>query len=524
MPAQLAAPAVVHSNASTLEARQFLQDRMAVFTAVMFALFGSVLVTGIGMGFVRPESRPANAWMMQTMAGVGVAGLGGTYWLLRTSNRWSAASLYRLDVLMVVCVGAAMGVGSYVGADRPFAIYGNITFGSFFIIGRTLFVPSSGMRTLGVSLAGFVPMCVGAGWVSIAKPETIDLPPSAFIPLSLGMAGVATALATAGSRVIYGLRQEVRAARQLGQYTLGEKLGEGGMGVVFRARHAMLRRPTAIKLLRPDRAGAERLALFEREVQLTSELSHPNTIAVYDYGRSPDGVFYYAMEYLDGVDLETLVREDGPQPHGRVVDILQQVCGSLDEAHERGLVHRDIKPANIILCHRGSRGDVAKVVDFGLVKDLADEPDDSDDFVAGTPAYLAPECITTPSDVGPASDLYAVGAVGYYLLTGRTVFQADSVVEMLAQHTGTAAEPPSRHSDEDIDPTLERLIMACLDKRPEERPSNAGELEAELGALDRSDWNRERAAQWWHNRGADTEPPAPMGYESTMNIDVTDRA
>ena len=197
----------------------------------------------------------------------------------------------------------------------------------------------------------------------------------------------------------------------MGQYTLLEKIGEGGMGAVYRANHAMLRRPTAVKLLPPERAGAERVQRFEREVQLTSQLTHPNTISIFDYGRTPDGVFYYAMEYLEGVTLEQLVSIDGPQPAGRVIHVMRQVAASLSEAHGIGLVHRDIKPSNVILvAERGGAHDVAKVVDFGLVKEMEEDAGlTREGRLAGTPHYLAPEVITSSRDVVPQSDLYALG-------------------------------------------------------------------------------------------------------------------
>ena len=210
-------------------------------------------------------------------------------------------------------------------------------------------------------------------------------------------------------------------ARELGQYTLDQKIGSGAMGVVYRAHHGMLQRPTAVKLLELDKTSDRTIARFEREVQLTSQLNHPNTIAIYDYGRTPEGIFYYAMEYLDGLDLQTLVDRCGAQPEGRVIHILRQICGSLNEAHGIGLIHRDIKPANIILCQRGGEHDVVKVLDFGLVKAVDEERQiklTATGVMLGTPLYMSPEAIQRPEAVDGRNDLYAVGAVGYFMITG----------------------------------------------------------------------------------------------------------
>lgn len=320
---------------------------------------------------------------------------------------------------------------------------------------------------------------------------------------------------------------EQEKAKQLGPYTLEGKLGSGGMGVVYRARHALLRRPTAVKMIQVERVGEESLLRFEREVQLTAKLSHPSTVAIHDYGRTTDGVFYYAMECLDGVDLETLVRRAGALPASRVVCVLEQVCGALEEAHHHGLVHRDIKPANIMLCRLGNRPDVAKVLDFGLVKELAsDDKVTRDDVIAGTPAYLAPEAITDPSTVGPRADLYALGAVAYWLLTGRTVFSGSTVVEVLAHHLHTAPDPPSSHVD-GIPEELDRLILTCLAKQPSERPATVRALRRLLldVSLDEG-WTEEAAHAWWDSfedsRLRDEAPPS-SGFSQTLDVDWKNR-
>jgi serine/threonine-protein kinase len=310
-------------------------------------------------------------------------------------------------------------------------------------------------------------------------------------------------VATLATRVIFGLRTQVVEARQLGQYLLREKIGEGGMGEVHRAQHALLRRPTAIKLLPPEKAGAKTISRFEREVQLTAKLTHPNTVAIYDFGRTPEGIFYYAMELLEGIDLERLIGDYGPQPPARVIHILTQVCNSLSEAHAIGLVHRDVKPANVILCERGLVSDVAKVVDFGLVKDvggLSGQQDDGQsnvDIIVGTPLYMAPEAIRSPDEVDGRSDLYAVGAVAYFLLSGSPVFTGKTVMEVCAQHLHSAPVPPSQVLGRPLPQDLERVVLKCLEKSAEERPSSADALRRSLEACDVPAWTSEQAQRWW---------------------------
>jgi len=330
-------------------------------------------------------------------------------------------------------------------------------------------------------------------------------PPLSFlVPATLwSLCGIA--LSTVASSVIYGLRRRVSEARRLGQYTLEQKLGEGGMGVVYRARHAMLRRPTAVKLLRPEHAGSHELQRFEREVQATAQLSHPNTVAIFDYGRTPDGLFYYAMEYLDGIDLEALVQAFGPQPPGRVVHIMRQVAGALREAHAVQLIHRDVKPGNVILCSRGGAPDVAKVVDFGLVRDLAASrrvTESALDLVTGTPLYLSPEAITSPGAVDARSDLYALGAVAWFLLAGQNAFPGATVVEVCAHHLHTPPEPPSRRLGRPLPEDLEEVVLSLLEKSPERRPQSAAALVERLEACACGvEWGQREARAWWQVNG-----------------------
>ncbi len=302
-------------------------------------------------------------------------------------------------------------------------------------------------------------------------------------------------------------QKAVIEAKQLGQYRLQEKIGAGAMGVVYKGHHAMLRRPTAIKMLNVDRVNEASIQRFEREVQITCNPNNPHTVAIYDYGRTPEGVFYYAMEYLDGIDLQALVDQYGPQPEGRVVSILRQVCASLYEAHSLGLVHRDIKPANIMLNRRGAEPDVVKVLDFGLVKALDDEKEgrQSGNDLSGTPLYMSPEAIQTPDLVDARSDLYAVGAVGYFLLTGQTAFNARTLGELCQQHVTAIPDPPSQRLGRNVSEELEHAILACLEKNRAKRPQTARDLAAMLERVAQI-WSLDDAESWWsrHERGQQT--------------------
>lgn len=300
---------------------------------------------------------------------------------------------------------------------------------------------------------------------------------------------------------IHRLNERIAEIRQLGQYRLLDKIGEGGIGEVFKASHALLKRPTAVKLLRPEMVSEEILQRFEREVQLTSRLTHPNTIQVYDYGKTEEGIFYYAMEFVDGINLAELVSIGGPVAPARVVHIIKHLCYSLEEAHGIGLVHRDIKPMNIMLCLRGGVYDCIKVLDFGLVKEVAGgaAPElTSQQMVIGTPAYIAPERLRGQTAAETSSDIYSVGAVAYYLLAGRDVFTAPTAMEVCYHVMNSQPEPPSVVGDRSLPVVLEDLVMSCLAKAPAERPANARAIIKTLEAMEGElAWAKDEAKRWW---------------------------
>jgi serine/threonine-protein kinase len=317
-------------------------------------------------------------------------------------------------------------------------------------------------------------------------------------------------LAVVPARVLQRIGRRLREAQDLGSYQLVERLGQGGMGEVWRAEHRLLARDAAIKLMRPEVLGARNeaeakvmLTRFEREAQATAALNSPHTIQVFDFGITQDGTFYYVMELLAGRDMESLVREFGPLPPNRVIYLLRQVCHSLADAHARGLVHRDIKPANIYVCRMGLEYDFTKVLDFGLVK-FQDGARDGrslvtmDDSTPGTPAYMAPETILGDADVDRRADVYALGCVAYYLLTGELVFEADTSMKMLLQHLHAQPVPPSQRTELPVPRELDELVLACLQKEPALRPQDAGELfRMACCCRSRDEWTSNQAESWW---------------------------
>ncbi|HTR50957.1 MAG TPA: protein kinase [Kofleriaceae bacterium] len=501
------------------QAREYLQERLAYLFKLMFWSLAALIGFLWGLYTVYPDE-VAPKYYREVFAGSGV-GLGtmAFVWVLLVRTKLSLRALHRADLIYSVGIGTAFGASAFVQHDLTPASYASLLYYAFTVYARALIVPSSGLRTAVTSFSTFVPMMISAAALAYKHWQDPSLPPSAFFLSFLLLASMPIWLSSAGSQTIYGLRKQVSAAQQVGQYTLVRKIGAGGMGEVYLAKHLMLRRPTAVKLLPSDRP--EDLERFEREVQEMSELTHPNTVAVFDYGRSSDGVFYYAMEYLDGIDLSRLVRRYGPQPSARIAKVLEQVCGALQEAHDRGIIHRDVKPANIILCERGAMPDVAKVLDYGLAKELTANTDVSTQVVLGTPGYIAPEVIVDPTKIGRAADLYGIGAVGYYLMTGTQVFQGKTAIDICMKTMTSAPVPPSKVIATYVQPELEAIVMKCLAKTPEDRYRTAADLAAALRAVPAAkDWSDAEARRWWREIHVQAAAEVVAASTPTMTITV----
>ena len=338
-------------------------------------------------------------------------------------------------------------------------------------------------------------------------------------------------LGIAGTIVVYGsyrieiLRQEVLEARKLGQYLLKERLGAGGMGEVYLAEHVLLRRPCAIKLIRPERAGdPENLLRFVREVQTTATLTHPNTVQIFDYGHAEDGTFYYVMEFLSGLTLGQLVKRHGRLPAARAVHFVRQICAALREAHAVGLIHRDIKPGNVMVCERGGLHDVVKLLDFGLVLAPDAGPDGErltqEGAIAGTPAYMSPEQASGRQDLDARSDIYSVGCLAYFLLTGQSPFAGRSAVQMLAAHLYEPPVPLTARCPE-VPEELQAIVLRCLAKDPAERFASAENLESALADCPMvGSWTEAEAACWWRSHQARVSEESGKGAsERTTRIE-----
>ena len=497
----------------TSSGMNFVRERLALlgktlflvsFAFYLFLLANMVLVGGAPfVAVVRGPVALGHLCASWTM---------GLLWLLASRARLSRRSLGALDASSIVVGG---GFLSLMTLQDEGQILQTLLALMVTVMVRAILVPSRPSRTMVLSALAFVPTVI----VCIARHHPTQLLPGftpGFQKLHMTLNTVlwsvlGTTLATIVSRVIYGLRQQVAEANELGQYILEEPIGGGGMGEVWRARHRLLIRPAAIKLIRPQAlpamAGDSELLLrrFEREARATAALKSPHTVQLYDFGATEDGRLYYVMELLDGFDLDTLVRQYGPQPAERVIHILRQVCSSLQDAHGNGLVHRDIKPANVVVSRAGTMFDFVKVLDFGLVKlDTARRAEDdavaklsTEGSTSGTPAFMAPEVVLGDAVTDHRVDLYALGCVGYWLLTGKVVFEG-TAMQVLVHHAQTPPQRPSLRVEWPIPAPLEDLIMECLEKDPARRPASAEVVSTRLNAVPLSSaWTVERAEHWW---------------------------
>ncbi len=458
--------------------------------------------------YARGQARPvANIYIVEAIT------------LIVTSTLWSVSCQMLSEIVMPDMLSSVFSLLSNSDVFRAGSILSTYLMtmvmmlaATQFLAARAALVPSSAIHTALLALACGAPIILSSGVISlpfwkISSHQFLSISDRWFIGIFSTIWWMITVVICAVlAGVIHRMRREVHEAKQLGQYVLQERLGQGGMGEVYRANHAMMRRPTAIKLLPLERAGAENLARFEREVQLCAKLTHPNTISIYDYGRTPDGIFYYAMELLNGATLEEMVACSGPQPASRVIFLLKMIAGSLAEAHGQGLIHRDIKPSNIYVCERGGQYDFIKVLDFGLVK-LTNQAGDSAlsqlGTLVGTPLYMSPEAITTPEAIDHRSDLYSLGAVGYFLITSTHLFTEKNPVQVYAHQLHTPPEPPSARVGFSLPQDLESLLLDCLSKDPALRPQSALEILSRLERCqDNGAWSFQDAHDWWqHNSG-----------------------
>jgi serine/threonine-protein kinase len=445
-------------------------------------------------------------------ADVSVVIASASLWWLARNRRVPTTRLHTLGLLYEVAICFVLALRTYWEYYRDTGILPNLTWVPAVVILFPLIMPAPPrvMLAAATTAAAMSPLAL---WL-LDRWGKVPVDAAAYFNTMVGSA-IAVGFAYMGSRVVYGLGREVAAARELGSYQLVEKLGQGGMGEVWRARHRMLARPAAIKLIRPSVKGDARpgmssdaLRRFEREAQATARLRSPHTVELFDFGVVEDGAFYYAMELLDGLDADTLVRRFGPVPAERVVYLLRQVCHSLSEAESCGLVHRDIKPANIFLCRYGEDYDFVKVLDFGLVKAMGGIAEiegpalTRENVLQGTPAFMAPEQALGESNVDSRVDIYATGCVAYWLLTGQFVFTAETTMGLVLQHVQTQPTPPSARTQLQIPAALDQLVMSCLAKDPAERPQTARELSRRLTAVCEAGaaWTEDRAREWWAER------------------------
>jgi serine/threonine-protein kinase len=471
---------------------------LAILTAVTVVgktLAGYLLQPEMAAAYSTPTFRLAALFLVLASAGL--------FWLQRSK---SACPQMLLDLGLVFEVVGALALGiienSLPWGDHP--IRGSTGI-SVWIAICVLVIPNKPSKSIAAALAS----AAMAPLAHLLCAATIPYP---HLPWNRLAEYTLTPLIIAGwtpfiSARLYRMQEDLSRNAELGSYHLNELLGKGGMGEVWRASHRLLRRAAAIKLVRPDllaKANATELRQmrqrFEQEAQAIAGLQSPHTVALYDFGASDDGSLFYAMELLDGMDLETIVDRHGPLPAGRVVSIVMQVCESLEEAHNRGMIHRDVKPTNIFLCRLGTQADFVKVLDFGLVKATiaADETRlTMAGETSGTPAFMSPEQVRG-EDIDARADIYGLGCVAYFLLTGSLVFEERTAMAAALAHAEKTPVPPSERSELPIPPSLERVVMACLEKNRDRRPASVSDLACMLeSCTDVPRWTRKNAREWW---------------------------
>lgn len=498
---------MAQSAHTQFEAREF-RDRVRLFVQVLLSIDAFAYVSDVVTPLLLGAAPMPNVPREVTLIRVAQTLVLGATWLLMKYRPLSLRPAQWVETGATLWV---VFVYSYVGhlyhpPEVPW--FGTVfsLFGLLLLLTlRSALIPSSVARTLAMGASA------GLIYFGVSHEELSQMVPAALEGLVFLAAAYLAVIAVA-SHVIYGLRAEVRDARQLGQYVLQKRLGKGGMGEVYLARHRLLRRATAVKLLPAAASSQSAVTRFESEVQLTAELTHPNTIRIFDYGRTDDGVFYYAMEHLEGATLADVVERTGPLPLGRIIKILLAACGALEEAHEAGLIHRDIKPENLMLTRQGMDPDALKVLDFGLVY-RADGSGSGgiteEGMLVGTPLYMAPEVIKQAEAASPASDLYALAAVAYFLATGTPVFRGESIIEICSHHLHTQPESPSQRVGRPLSPDFEALILQCLSKDPADRVASARAFsESLLRCQDAGKWSLEASRQWWTAHGPELRPDA----------------
>ncbi len=506
---------VIEGSSSKMdsETRRLLQVRLRAASIVLVFGFGLFFVRSLF--FHKPDS------LAVLFHGLMLAMLIVSLALLSCSWRPTLRELRNFEVVLfatlIACFMAAqytqMLRRAYLGNPLMFlaAVKSSVLWTFTMILTYAIFIPNHWRRAAGVIVPmALAPMVVP--WVlGKLHPESsaIAIPAANLEQVSehglFLLLGAFTAIF--GTHIINTLRTEAFAARLQSQYQLGPKLGSGGMGEVYLAEHQLLKRPCAIKLIRQERSSdAHTMARFEREVRATARLSHWNTIEIFDYGRTDDGTFYYVMEYLPGLSLDILVRRHGPLAPARVIYLLRQACEALNEAHGVGLIHRDIKPANLFAAYRGGLHDVTKLLDFGLVKTLQGDEAiqlSQENMIAGSPLYVAPEQVIHSQPPDRRADIYSLGAVAYFLLTGRPPFLGDSAFEVMMAHTQDAVIPPSAIRP-GLPGDLERVVLRCLAKKPGDRFPDASRLAEALGACsEAANWSPRHAARWWQAHEGD---------------------